>query len=109
MAMRAQYVLADGSTANPSIAANGSTAAVNWRGGDGVLMLTGTVGGGTYTLQQQAPDGTWLTVSAATTLTAVGMASFKAPAGPLRLTTTSSSAATVNAWLIGVPNNAQGT
>lgn len=107
MAMRAQYVLADGSTANPTIVADGSTPSVNWRGGDGFLMVTGTVGGGTYTLQIQAPDGTWLT--AATGLTAIGVANFKAPAGPLRLTASGSTTPSIKAWVIGVPNNAQGT
>lgn len=106
MAMRAQYVLADGTTAAPTIVADGSTPAVNWRGGDGFLMVAGTVGGGTYTLQIQAPDLTWLAV--ATGLTAVGVANFKAPAGPLRLTTSGSTAPSIKAWVIGVPNNAQG-
>lgn len=68
-------------------AATGS--AQGWKGGRGVFTLAGTVGGATITLQYLGPDGaTWLTAAAATTLTAVGVASFELPPGQIRAAVT---------------------
>lgn len=58
---------------------------VMWPGGRGVFSLAGTVSGATITLQYLGPDGaTWLTVAAATTLTAVGLGVFDLPCGQIR-------------------------
>ncbi len=117
MARRKTYYIADGQTiqgvATPAvIAADGNYPAtpgyVDWEGGDGAFMLAGTVGGGTYTLQIQAPDGTWLTVNASVALTAVGVVNFSAPAGRLRLAVTGSAGASIKAWLVGIPTNNAG-
>jgi hypothetical protein len=115
MARRKTYYLADGQTiqgvVTPAvIAADGNYPAtpgyVDWEGGDGAFMVAGTVGGGTYTLQMQCPDGsTWVALGAATTLTAAGAAGFTAPAGRLRVAVTGSAGASAKAWVVGIPTN----
>lgn len=104
MARRVQHALADGSTAFPTIVADGSTPSIDWEGAAGSLMLAGTVGGGTYAVQLLAPDGTtWLNVFAG--LTAAGMANFNCPAGKMRLTASGSTTPSIKAWVIGIPTN----
>lgn len=64
----------------PQLLSNASAtgAAAQWGGGRGVFSLAGTVNGATVTLQYLGPDeSTWLT--AATSLTAVGIVSFELP------------------------------
>ncbi|MGE0736042.1 MAG: hypothetical protein AB7G15_17145 [Alphaproteobacteria bacterium] len=64
-------------------AATGNPA--RWPGGKGSFVVAGTFGGATVKLQLLGPDGaTWLDVSAATALAAVGHAVFEAGAGQLR-------------------------
>lgn len=63
--------------------ASATGSAVPWPGGKGGVMLAGTVGGATITLQILGPDGTtWLT--GATALTAVGVGVFELPCGQIR-------------------------
>lgn len=45
-----------------NLAATGPTVAI--RGGEYMLLVEGTVGGATITLQIQTPNGTWTTVQA---------------------------------------------
>lgn len=69
----------------PQLLSNASAtgAAAQWGGGRGVFSLAGTVNGATVTLQYLGPDeSTWLT--AATSLTAVGIVSFELPPGKIR-------------------------
>lgn len=104
MARRAQHALADGSAAYPTIVADGSTPSVDWEGGNGTLFVVGTVGSGTYALQQLAPDGTtWSPVFAG--VTAAGQTNFLAPAGKLRLTASGSTTPSIKAWVVGIPTN----
>lgn len=115
MARRANYYIADGQTIQgvvtpPVITADGSYPAtpgyVDWQGGNGAFLLAGTVGGGTYTLQIQCPDGTtWLALGSNTTLTAAGTGGFSAPAGRMRLTVTGAAGASIRAWVVGIPTN----
>lgn len=120
MARRKLYYIADGQTVQgvatpPVITADGSypavtttqlTAYIDFEGGNAAFLVTGTVGGGTYTLQMQAPDGsTWLAVASNTTLTAAGTGGFSAPACRLRVTVTGSAGASVKCWVIGIPTN----
>lgn len=118
MARRKLYYLADGQTVQnvvtpPVITADGSFPAtpgyVDWEGGNGAFYVVGTLGGGTYTLQIQAPDGsTWVSVGTNTALTAAGVAGFTAPAGRLRVTVTGSAGASAKAWVVGIPTNNAG-
>ncbi len=63
--------------------ASATGSAVPWPGGKGAVMLAGTVGGATITLQILGPDGTtWLT--GATALTAVGVGVIELPCGQIR-------------------------
>lgn len=57
--------------------------AVQWDGGTGLFSVVATFGGGSVTLQYLGPDGsTWLT--AATALTANGVAQVRLPPGRVR-------------------------
>lgn len=120
MARRKLYYLADGQTVQgvvtpPVITADGAypaasatqlTAYVDWEGGNGAFLVAGTVGGGTYTLQMQAPDGsTWLALGSNTTLTAAGTGGFSAPACRLRVNVSGSAGASIKSWVIGIPTN----
>lgn len=63
-----------------------TTAAFNWRGGKGSLIVHATWGGGTVKLQMLAADNTtWIDVGTDTTLTADGGGNFELPAGQLRV------------------------
>ena len=62
--------------------ASATGSAVDWPGGETAIVLSGTVGGATITLQIQAIDDTWVTTGVS--LTAVGVASGLVPAGRVR-------------------------
>lgn len=91
---------------------SGTSGSFDWPGGDGVFFVeAATFGGGNVALQLQGPNGNWVPViNYATTtpisLTAVGMANFRAPAGPMRAVATTATA--VYASAVGVPANAAG-
>lgn len=95
MARRAQLTLAT----NASVTGN----PVDWPGGNGAFFAEGTFGGGTVKLQVQSPNGTWMDVGTATTLTASGVGGFIAPAGPMRVNITTATA--VFAYVVGIPTN----
>lgn len=104
MARRAQVAIAVNQSAT-------SSTGVDWQGGNGMLMVDATFGGGSVALQQLSPSGVWLPISnlATTTpisLTANGTANFLAPAGKIRVAITTATA--VNAYAIGIPQNAAG-
>lgn len=89
----------------------GIGAAFDWPGGDGVLDVDATFGGGTVVLQKQANSGQWLGIQnyATTTpisMTANGTANFRAAAGPMRVVATTATG--VNASVTGVPQNVAG-
>jgi hypothetical protein len=93
------------------VAGSGTGNAFDWPGGDGVLDVDATFGGGSVALQKQSQSGAWLPVQnyATTTpisLTANGTANFRAAAGPLRVVATTATA--VNAYATGVPGNVAG-
>lgn len=98
MARRAQLTLAS----NAAVTGN----AVDWPGGNGAFYAEGTFGGGTVKLQTQSPNGTWMDVGTATTLTAAGVGGFTLPAGPIRVNIATATA--VFAYAVGIPNNAGG-
>jgi hypothetical protein len=121
MARRKLHYIADGQTVQGSatpaaIAADGAypitawrdeaAGFIQWEGGEGAFILAGTLGGGTYTLQIQAPDGTsWVSVGSAAALTAAGAVGFTAPSGRLRVSVSGSAAAAAKAWVVGIPTN----
>lgn len=57
-----------------------------WPGGNGSLLVEGTIGGATVQLQLQSPNGSWLNVGAG--VTAVGVTDFTVPDGRVRVTIT---------------------
>ncbi len=84
---------------------------VDWPGGDGVFCAEATWGGGSAKLEMQSRNGTALGVvnyatTTAISLTANGMANFRAPAGKLRVTIATATA--VFASIIGIPGNVAG-
>ena len=88
--------------------ANGSGTgnAFDWPGGDGVLDVDATFGGGSVALQKLAASGVWLPVNhygtaTVISLTSNGTANFRAAAGPLRVVATTATA--VNACASGIP------
>lgn len=89
----------------------GNGAAVDWQGGNGMLMVDATFGGGSVALQQMSPSGAWLPISNLATTTAIslaanGTANFLAPAGQIRVVITTATA--VNAYVVGIPQNVAG-
>ena len=93
------------------IAGSGTGNAFDWPGGDGVLDVDATFGGGSVALQKLSASGAWLAVNHYATatpvsLTANGTANFRAAAGPLRVVATTATA--VNAYAAGVPGNVAG-
>lgn len=90
----------------------GASVAQDWPGGDGVFFVeAATFGGGSVALQFQGPAGNWVPVINYATvtpisLTAVGMANFRAPAGKMRAVPTTATA--VYASAVGVPTNSAG-
>lgn len=110
MARRKQYVIADGATGTPTIVLDGNYPAspgyIDWEGGHGELFVIGGFGGGTGSLQIQAPDGsTWVSVGSGTSFTAAGVGGFLAAAGRLRLNVTGSTTPTIKSWAVGIPTN----
>lgn len=93
------------------IAGSGTGNAFDWPGGDGVLDVDATFGGGSVALQKLSQSGAWLPVQNYATvtpisLTASGTANFRAAAGPIRVLATTATA--VNAYATGVPGNVAG-
>lgn len=79
--------------------ANGS--AMQWPGGQGILMAEGTFGGGTVKLQcQSSPQGTWLDVDGAT-LSAAGTKLFYLGACPVRINIATATAVYASVSTIG--------
>lgn len=83
----------------------------DWPGGDGLLMVDATWGGGSVKLEQLSPAGQWLGLNAYATatpisLTANGTAHFRTPAGKIRVNITTATA--VNAHAVGIPSNVAG-
>lgn len=92
-------------------AGSGTGNAFDWPGGDGVLDVDATFGGGNVALQKLASSGAWLPVNhygtaAVVSLTANGTANFRASAGPIRVVATTATG--VNASATGVPANIAG-
>ena len=109
MARRPQLALADGSTAAPTLVADGASASVDWPGGDGAYFAVGTFGGGTFTLQMLSPDGTtWVSLGTIGALTATGVVGFSAPAGKMRASLSGSAGPSLKAWVVGLPTNNAG-
>ena len=84
---------------------------VLWDGGDGMLLVDATFGGGSVALQILSPVGIWLPVQNYATVTPIsltvnGTANFRAPAGRLRAVITTATA--VNAHIVGIPSNVAG-
>lgn len=81
-------------------------AAVNWKGGKGMFLVTGTFGGGTVKLQTQMPDvnSTFVDVKNqagnSVSLTAAGCIPFELPPGQIKVNITTATA--VYAYAIGM-------
>jgi hypothetical protein len=89
----------------------GNGASVDWQGGNGMLMVDATFGGGSVALDQMSPSGAWIPVNDLITgtpisLTANAMSNFLTAAGKLRVVITTATA--VNAYVIGIPQNVAG-
>lgn len=67
---------------------------IAWPGGTGVLIVSGTWGGATATLQFVGPDGALVSAGASTTLTANGAGVFYLPRCSIQVTITSATGAT---------------
>lgn len=64
-----------------TLAADGSTASVEWPGGLGTFAAYGSFGGGTFSLEVSFDGGTtWFAVGTDTDLTADGAGNFSLPA-----------------------------
>jgi hypothetical protein len=81
--------------------ANASSTAVNWAGGIGQFMASGTFDTCTVTLQMSPDDGTtWFDVGSDTTLTAEGIANFELGSCDLRADLSSVGGSTsISAWM----------
>jgi hypothetical protein len=93
------------------VAGTGTGNQFDWPGGDGVLDVDATFGGGSVALQKLSQSGAWLAMQNYATvtpisLTANGTANFRAAAGPIRVVATTATA--VNAYATGVPANVAG-
>lgn len=90
----------------------GNGESFDWPGGDGAFFVeAATFGGGNVALNFQGPNGNWVPIINYATvtpisLTAVGMANFRAPAGPIRAVSTTATA--VYASAVGIPSNSAG-
>ncbi len=81
------------------VAAADNTLATLWPGGRGIFMAEATWGGGSVKLQYKSPQGTWIDVGAAATLTANGMVMVELPPGVVKVVRATATA--VYAWLMG--------
>lgn len=84
---------------------------VEWPGGDGMFFAEATWGGGSAKLEIQSRNGTALGVphyatTTAISLTANGVANFRAPNGRIRVTIATATA--VYAAVVGIPSNVAG-
>lgn len=101
--MSRDNAFADGSASYPTIVADGNSPSIMWPGGDGAFTAVGTFGGGTVTLQMQAPDSsTWLSLGSGTALTASGVSGFSAPQCLLRIAVSGSTTPSLKAWTRGI-------
>ncbi|MAF24529.1 hypothetical protein CL634_02995 [bacterium] len=80
-------------------AVSGNSTAVQWVGGIGQMVVTGTFDSATVSLQMSPDDGsTWITVSGSS-LTSADCKNFDLNSCDLRLAITSAGASTsINAW-----------
>lgn len=80
---------------------NASTTAVNWGGGVGQFIATGTFDTCTVKMQMSPDDGTtWIDVGSDTTLTAEGIANFELGPCDIRANLSSVGGSTsVSAWM----------
>lgn len=58
--------------------------AFTWPGGKGNFFVEGTFNGATVKLQYQTPNGTWVDLGSAVSMTANGQGEFSFPAGQVR-------------------------
>lgn len=80
--------------------ASATGSAFNWLGGRGKLLVEGTFGGATITLQVQSPNGTWLPVQ---TATAANTVNFFLPKGKIRAAVTGGPPSAMYVYAIAVP------
>jgi len=69
----------------------GNGTAVEWPGGQGYFMATGTWGGGSAKLQFQTPDAVWVDIASGS-LTANGTLKLDIPPGQIRTVIATASA-----------------
>ena len=84
-----------------TLAANGSTTALDWIGGDGTVFASGTFGGGSVTLQMSIDGGVaWFTAldadGAALALTTAGAFSFSVGSCKVRGVLAAATAPSIN-------------
>lgn len=75
-----------------------------WPGGKGTFMAEGTFGGATITLQVKSPNGSYIAVSATTTLTANGTATFDLAPSLIRAAVSGGAPSALFAYAIQIPS-----
>tara|TARA_R100001530_G_scaffold57093_1_gene41561 strand:- start:310 stop:591 length:282 start_codon:yes stop_codon:yes gene_type:complete len=86
---------------NENITADGNTSGAEYPGGEGYFILQGTEGGGTFTLQFSGDNGTtYSAVGTDSTLTASGGAVINLPPCLVRVNTSGSTGADVDAKVV---------
>jgi hypothetical protein len=75
-----------------------------WLGGRGTVMVEGTFGGATVTLQFQTPRGAWVNVGSAAIFTAGGAANFELGAVPIRMLVAGGNPSALHAYVVGTRN-----
>lgn len=79
-----------------ALTTNSTTPAFDWLGGQGLLIVEGTLGGATITLQYSLDVGvTWSTLDSTVVLTALSSVVFNLPAGKIRAVVSGGTAASL--------------
>jgi hypothetical protein len=82
------------------VTADGNSTALDWPGGVGQMVVSGTFGSGTVVLQVSPDDGTtWVTVGGDSTVTAAAVVNFDLNSCDIRLNLSGSSGADLDGWL----------
>jgi len=80
--------------------ADGNSTALNWPGGVGQMVVSGTFGGGTVKLQMSPDDGTtWVDVGGDSSVTAAAVVNFDLNGCDIRLNLSGSTGADLDGWL----------
>jgi hypothetical protein len=82
------------------VSSNGNSSALDWPGGIGQMIVSGTFGSGTVKLQVSPDDGTtWVDVGGDAEVTAAAVVNFSLNSCDIRLNLSGSSGASLDGWL----------